>query len=232
MKSKTVIAGASVVLWSVFLIPPAAMYLKEREWILSPHLSIPWDRRGPVFEISAGKKVCQQFVWQAENLSRIELMLRRGGGKYNFQLLRLEGNNYTEIYRENFVNRAQNYSFQRFDFPSQFVGDNTYFQFCISGVDTNQSSIGIFRSSRDLNGHALFLEGEKIAGGNSVFQLYSRNEPIGVIDFFKVLLQRLSQYKPWYFKMPYLGLYFGGFYLLLFIGIYKALQDSMKTLRK
>ncbi len=130
-------------------LPFLFIYLAHAKWILSPQLNIPWDRRDPFFEISPGASICQIFFATEKKLSRIDVMLRSGGGKYQFTLSEIldEKESLLPIRSGIFSNKAQNYGFLSLVFDPIVNSKNMRFSFCLKAYQNNKNSIAVFKSS-------------------------------------------------------------------------------------
>lgn len=210
------------------LLPMISLYFKEREWILSKHLNIPWDRKSPFQDIRAGNEICQEFIGIDDNLSRIDVMMRRGSGDYTFILSQYKGTNWQAKTVIPFQNEAQNYDFMSFIFPVISEAREKIFRFCLRANANNSGSIGVFKSSEIISGHTLVQEGKREAGANMVYQTYSVNEALSIWEFVKVLSSRTSQYKPAIFKVPFLYVYWSVFYAYIVFFIYQSIKWVFK----
>lgn len=192
-------------------------YKKYGDWILSNKFNLPWDEQTNIIAITPQTSFCQYFTAIDDNLSRIDVMFRKGHGSYNFSFYGIDSKqSHNLIYESSFINIAQNYDFYSFYFPSIFESLRKKFQFCISTDIVNSNPIGLFPAKVSDNSALQYSYGitNQLHDGAIVFQAYSRH-PISFVKFYSILFNRISQYKPFLVKTPWIFIYFIAYILII-----------------
>ncbi|KKP37918.1 MAG: hypothetical protein UR27_C0002G0094 [Candidatus Peregrinibacteria bacterium GW2011_GWA2_33_10] len=198
----------------LFILPIFLLYFNERHFILSEHLMLSWDNKEPKYVLKKDEKLCQSFEALEDNLSRIDVMTTKGKGPYKFEIY--DDNKRTLIFKYLVDKTGQNYDFTKFIFPKIIESKNKIFHFCVQNSDENNTSLGLFNAKEKIYGHNIQFDNKNV-NGNIVFQIYARNQDLSFVDFYRVLLARMSQYKPDMLKFwSFLGIFWAYFMAIIF----------------
>ena len=127
-----------------------------------------------------------------------------------------DDNKRTLIFKYLVDKTGQNYDFTKFIFPKIIESKNKIFHFCVQNSDENNTSLGLFNAKEKIYGHNIQFDNKNV-NGNIVFQIYARNQDLSFVDFYRVLLARMSQYKPDMLKFwSFLGIFWAYFMAIIF----------------
>ncbi|MBI2453275.1 hypothetical protein HYV56_01080 [Candidatus Peregrinibacteria bacterium] len=220
----------SILFCFLLLLPFFFLELHSASWITSGHFQL---RRGPdskeIF-VNLTQTIGQVFVAPFDNLGRIGLLMHRGENprdRYIFHLQEIPPDNESfqlplakDVRRGTFeVGKIRDIGFFEFEPLPQSSGKMYYF-YLEPDTPTHQE-LGLFTSDGEFLDGASYIN-HTITSSDLIFQVYFKKN-LNFLSFFRVITSRMSQYKPLFFKVPFLYFYWIFFFLSIFFLIRKLL---------
>jgi hypothetical protein len=184
-----------------------------------------WDisGNGEKVEIKPGYPIIQKFEAGRNNLSRIRILFGRSYNKDAGEIyLKLTDESCKNIIEEKTFERSSIKSEGYYDFKFSKISDSKNRKFCLL-VDfkpekEKYKKLNMFISEKSASENQLFINEKEIKNG--ALAMRPAYEGDGLRGNMKELNQRISQYKPWFFKGVYLYAIFFLFVLLTIFFIF------------
>lgn len=181
----------------IFFLPIILLFYGSRDWIQSKHIENMHGGWGATINVSPHQEIGQSFTLLSENVSKIEILLPRAEET---------GSGYFFITNtKNQILRQGDFKIQKGDLklilifePIEEIMGETYILY----LNQNEGEIKNFyfyKAQKDILEGELYINRKISSGGDLFFQFYEK-KTVYFLDFFGILTERISQYKPSWIK--------------------------------
>lgn len=213
-----------LILFSLLFFFPVLFFIRDTlPWIESPHVQMVRNEKTQEVVLDSQNLLGQSFTASSDNLGQIALLFHRGKNPSDRYIFHLKHSplDATDLRSGSFeVRKIQEKAFFQFEPIPDSQGKSFYFY--LEPIES-ASPIGLFTAANDLEGGSLHVN-HSTQQQDLIFQVYYSSE-MSVFDFTKTLFARMSQFKPAFFKVPFLYVFWLAFVFSFPVLIYFLLQQ-------